>query len=95
MRRFLQVTLYPNCADFYKSLYTPESTMKSSPDTEEMPELTEEEVEKALKRMNRHKGQEMDRITKLGGQIVLTYLANIYNNILKEKQIPDGWHEAK
>ena len=60
-----------------------------------MPELTEEEVEKALKRMNRHKGQEMDRITKLGGQIVLTYLANIYNNILKEKQIPDGWHEAK
>ena len=35
------------CANFYKSLYTqtvptPESTMKSSPDTEEIPEFTEE-----------------------------------------------------
>ena len=32
------------------------------------------------------------------GQIhpmVLTYLTNIFNNILKTKQIPDSWHEAK
>ena len=46
------------CANFYKSLYTqtvptPESTMKSSPDTEEIPEFTEEEVERAIKRMKR------------------------------------------
>ena len=39
------------CAHFYKSLYTqtvptPQSTMKSSDDTEEIPEFTEEEVEK-------------------------------------------------
>ena len=50
------------CANFYKSLYTqtvptPESTMKSSPDTEEIPEFTEEEVERAIKRMKRHKAQ--------------------------------------
>ena len=25
----------------------------------------------------------------------LTYLTNIFNNILKTKQIPDSWHEAK
>ena len=27
--------------------------------------------------------------------MVLTYLTNIFNNILKTKQIPDSWHEAK
>ena len=40
-------------------------------------------------------------IIKLGGgggggvEMVLTYLINIFNNILKTKQIPDSWHEAK
>ena len=42
-------------ANFYKALYTqavptPENTMKSSPDTEEIPKFTEEEVERAIKR---------------------------------------------
>ena len=78
---------------------TPESTMKSNPDTEEIPEFTVEEVERAIKRMKRHKDQGVDGITsdiiKLGGPIVLTYLTNIFNNILKTKQIPDSWHEAK
>ena len=92
------------CANFYKSLYTqtvptPESTMKSSPGTEEIPEFTEEEVERAIKRMKRHKAQGVDGITsdiiKLGGPMVLTYLTNIFNNILRTKQIPDSWHEAK
>ena len=93
------------CANFYKSLYnqtvpTPESTMKSSPDTEEIPEFTEEEeVERAIKRMKRHKAQGVDGITsdiiKLGEPMVPTYLTNIFNNILKTKQIPDSWHEAK
>ena len=91
-------------ANFYKSLYTqtvptPESTMKSSPDTEAIPEFTEEEVERAIKRMKRHKAQGVDGITsditKLGGPMVLTYLTNIFNNILRTKQIPDSWHEAK
>ena len=92
------------CANFYKSLYTQtvptqEIAMKSSPDSEEIPEFTEEEVERAIKRMKRHKAQGVDGITsdiiKLGGPIVLTYLTNIFNNILKTKQIPDSWHEAK
>ena len=91
------------CTNFCKSLYTqavptPESIMKSSPDTEEIPELTED-VERAIKRMKRHKAQGMDGITsdiiKLGGPIILTYQTNIFNNILKTKQIPDSWHEAK
>ena len=59
--------------------------------------------------MKRHTAQEMDGITsdiiKLegggeggkggGGQIVLTYLVNIFINILKTRQIPESWHEAK
>ena len=76
--------------------------MKSSPDTEEIPEFTEEEVERAIKKMKRHKAQGVDGITsdiiKLeggGGAVVLTYLTNIFNNILKTKQIPDSCHEAK
>ena len=64
------------CEHFCKSLYTqtvptPENTMKSSPDTEEIPEFTEEEVERAIKKMKRHKAQGMDGVTsdiiKLGG----------------------------
>ena len=92
------------CANFYKSPYTqtvptPESSTISSPDTEEIPEFTEEEVERAIKWMKKLKAQGMDGITsdiiELGGPIVLTYLTNIFNNILKTKQIPDSWHEAK
>ena len=66
-------------ANFYtQTVPTPESTMKSSPDIDEIPEFTEEEVERAIKRMKRHKAQGVDGITseiiKLGGPIVLTYL---------------------
>ena len=51
------------CANFYMSLYaqtvpTPENTMKSSPDTEEIPEFTEEEVERAIKRQEDTKPKE-------------------------------------
>ena len=92
MLKFLQVTLYPNSAHTGK--YN-----EIIPDTEEIPEFTEEEVERAINRMKRHKAQGVDGITsdiiKLGGLIVLTYLTNIFNNILKTKQIPDSWHEAK
>ena len=37
--------------------------MKSSPDTEEIPEFTEEQVERAIKRTKRQKAQGMDGIT--------------------------------
>ena len=51
------------CTDFCKSLYTqtvptPENTMESSPDKEEIPEFTE--VERAIKR---YKARGMDGIT--------------------------------
>ena len=51
------------CANFYRSLYTqtvpaPESAMKSSPDTKEIPEFTEEEMERAIKRMKNTKLKE-------------------------------------
>ena len=92
------------CTDFCKSLYyqtvpTPESAIKSSPDTEKIPKFTEEEVERAIKMMKRHKAYGMDGtasdILKRRGQSVLTYLTNIFNNISKTKQIPFSWHEAK
>ena len=48
--------------------------------------------------MKRHKAHGIDGITsdiiKLRGQSVFTYLTNIYNDILKTKQIPDSLHEA-
>ena len=59
--------------------------MKSSPDIEEIPEFTAEEVERDIKGMERHKAYKTDGITndiiKLGRQIVLTYLTNIFSNI--------------
>ena len=53
------------CANFYKSLYTqtvptPESTMKSSPDTEEIPEFTEEEVERVTKKDEKTQSPTLD-----------------------------------
>ena len=55
--------LKKTCSNFNKPLYTqtvptPESTIKSSPDTEEIPEFTEEEVERATKRMKNTKPKE-------------------------------------
>ena len=77
---------------------TLESAMKSSPDTEKIPQFTEEEVERAIKWIKRHKAHGTDGITsdiiELGRQSVLIYLTNIFNNILKTKQISDSWHEA-
>ena len=50
------------CTDFYKSLFNQmvpalEFTMKSSPDTDEIPESTEE-----VERMKRHKAHSMDEL---------------------------------
>ena len=77
--------------------------MKSIPDTEEIPEFTKK-VERAIQN-TKHKAKGMHGITsdfiKLegggggGGRVVLTYITSIFNNILKTKQIPDSWHEAK
>ena len=36
---------------YTQTVPTPESTMNSSPDTEEIPEFTEEEVERAIEMM--------------------------------------------
>ena len=74
-----------SCTDFYKSFYTQtsptqEGTMKSNQDTEEMLEFREE-LERAIKRIKRHKAQVMAGILfdiKLegggGGGTNLTYL---------------------
>ena len=78
---------------------TSESAMKSSPDTEEMLEFTEEEeVEKATKRTKINKTHGMDGITSDNIKTEVTncsHLSNIFINMLKIKQIPDRGHEAK
>ena len=100
MHRFQQITLHPSSAHTGKY-----NEIKSS--TEDMPAFTEEEVERAIKRTKRYTTHGMDEISndiiKLGGgvrgeeggQIVLVYITNIFNNMLKKKQIADSWHEAK
>ena len=75
--------------------------MKPSPDTEEKPKFAEEEVERAMKRMKRYKAHGMDRITsdmKLEGegrrgQSVLTFLTNIFNDIIITDKA-DSWQLA-
>ena len=71
--------------------------MKKSQITKKYPSLHSKG--RAIKRMNRHKAEGLDGITcdiiKLLGQIVLTYLTNIFNITLRTNQIPDSWHEAK
>ena len=56
---------------YTQTVPTPESAITSSPDKEEIPEFTEEEMERAIKRMGRHKAHGMDGISsdiiKLGG----------------------------
>ena len=73
-----------------KTVPIQESTMKSSPDTEEISDFTEEEVERAIKRMERHKSQGIGGITsdiiKLGGQIVLTHQTNILKTMLRQSR---------
>ena len=57
------------CTDFYKSLYdetvsTPESTMKPSPDTEEIRQFTDEEVERPTEMKTKfHKANGVDGVT--------------------------------
>ena len=48
-----------------------------------------------LKTQNPRNGWNYKQYYKTGGQIILTYSTHIFNNILKTKQIPDSWHEAK
>ena len=73
--------------------------MFCSQGAEDIPKFTEEEVEKAIESMKRHKVNGMDGIrsdiAKLGAEIILTDLTNIFDNILKTKQIPDSSHETK
>ena len=56
MHRFLQISLY--------LVFILESIMKSSPESKEILEFTEE-VERAIERTKRHKAHEMDGGDKL------------------------------
>ena len=83
------------CVNFYKSLYTqtvptPESTMKSSPDTEKnvCRRSSEKSHKKDEKTQSPRNGWNHKTYYKTREAVVLTYLTNIFNNILKTMQIP-------
>ena len=92
------------CKSFYEKLYektvsnTP-NLLNSSPDKDEVPNFTKEEVKKCLKEMSKNKAPGPDEITSdvisLGGESLLEYLTKTYNHILKTKTIPSTWEEAK
>ena len=91
------------CAEFYQELYSSRSNQVKenflSPDQMDIPTITVEEIELAVKQMKKNKAPGLDEITsdiiKIGGEQIYTQLASLYNQILTERKIPKEWKEAK
>ncbi|KAK3790884.1 hypothetical protein RRG08_011097 [Elysia crispata] len=92
------------CKSFYATLYentiqSPTNLQRESADKDEVPPFTVDEVRKCLKEMSKNKAPGPDDITSdvllLGEEPVLKYLTSCYNKILKTKEIPPSWDEAK
>ena len=92
------------CQTFYKKLYErknpdQQDALTTSADTEEIPPFLEDEVRETLKEMKKNKAPGNDGITSdvlnLGGPEVITYMTKVYNDILRNKEIPNCWKEAK
>ncbi|GFN79308.1 endonuclease-reverse transcriptase [Plakobranchus ocellatus] len=92
------------CRTFYRELCeqtTPDqpTTLTSSTDKEEIPSFLEEEVKETLNEMKKKKTPGNDGTTsdvmKIGGPQVIKYMTKVYNEILKSKEIPICWKEAK
>lgn len=91
---------------FYTTLYS--STVKNpmkrtrkilNVGSEELPDITNEEIKKALKQMKNGKCPGEDRITtemlKFGGNILEGYIKKLFNQCLCEGTIPKCWLEAE
>ena len=92
------------CSNFYKKLYTktvekPQNIIERSPEQEQVPKFTEDEIENTLKFLKKGKAPGIDNITsdvlKIGGQEVIKALTTIFNDILETQEIPEAWKEAK
>ncbi|GFN89052.1 RNA-directed DNA polymerase (reverse transcriptase) domain containing protein [Plakobranchus ocellatus] len=92
------------CKSFYKTLYkstlpTPTNCEKESPDSDEVPPFTTNEVKSCFLSMSKKKAPGPDDITSdillLGDEPVLKYLTSCFNEILKSLKIPAYWEEAK
>ena len=92
------------CAEFYKDLYSSDPNHRkqasvTSSDQTEIPSILKAEVERAIKQMKDNKAPGIDDISsdvyKEGGTEVIEQLTGLYNQILKEKKLPQSWKEAK
>ncbi|GFN92475.1 RNA-directed DNA polymerase (reverse transcriptase) domain containing protein [Plakobranchus ocellatus] len=92
------------CKSFYKMLYestlpTPTNCEKESPDSDEVPPFTTNEVKSCLLAMSKKKAPGPDDITSdillFGDEPGLKYLTSCFNEILKSRKIPACWEEAK
>ncbi|GFN91089.1 hypothetical protein PoB_001759500 [Plakobranchus ocellatus] len=74
-------------------------TLTSSPDQKKIQPFLEEEVKETLDEMKKKKVPGNDGITsdvmKIRGLQVTKYMTKVYNEVLKSKEIPICWKEAK
>jgi len=93
------------CSTFYQDLYSSKTEgdldeeRVMSPENSEIPPITQEEVNEAIKQMKKNKAPGIDEITsdiiKEGGKETVTQLVKLYNQIMQERKIPVTWKEAK
>ncbi|KAJ2946424.1 hypothetical protein O0L34_g12464 [Tuta absoluta] len=95
--------------DFYRKLYESNTTLKAntndtilSPNpktSNEVEEFTMKEIETAIKRLNNNKSPGPDLITneslKVGLDILVGLLRDIFNKVLKEQRVPSQWTESE
>lgn len=92
--------------EFYTRLYTsttPDpritSTVICNVGSEDIPEISKQEIQAALKQMKNRKSPGEDRITcemlKMGGVVIEKSLQILLNKCLQEGKIPDAWQNAE
>ena len=95
--------------EFYQELYTSAAPPPAGSDeqnrpiirnvgSEDLPEISVEEIKAALKDLKNGKAPGEDGIPieaiKEGGDELLTVIANMFNKCLEESRIPDSWNNA-
>jgi hypothetical protein len=92
------------CAEFYQDLYNSTHPQQNRPvtissDQSEIPNISTDEVQRAIKQMKDNKAPGIDDLSsdvyKAGGAEIIKQLTGLYNQILEEKKLPNTWKEAK
>ena len=94
-----KTTIEPQKEETTQEIETSQKEDGTQDEEEEPPPFLEEEIEQAMKMMKKGKAPGNDGITsdilKLGGSELTKYLTRAFNEILRSKEIPDTWQEAK